>query len=210
MSTNASGTTEHYGLSQWAEDDLILRQDFNHDNAAIDAALHAQQTAATTAINALEESVPLVRLASQTLTAAAASISISLSGITLSNFQELQLIFSPLLCTSYTKVKVRFNGDGGNNYLNYSSSSTLDHIRLNGNAFDRLTGKLTLWNGGSYVMGDHDGATYSDSGKTLYGLTELTFLWKGGGLNTLTSIQLIPDAGSIGVGTRISLYGLKK
>lgn len=206
MSTNASGTTEHYGLSQWAEDDLILRQDFNHDNAAIDAALHAQQTAATAAINALEESVPLVRLASQTLTAAAASISISLSGITLSNFQELQLVFSPLLCPSYTKVKVRFNGDGGNNYLNYSDSNTFDHIKLDGNGYDRLTGKLTLWNGGSYVMGTYTGATYKET----LSWGSRSFLWKGGGLNTLTGIQLIPTAGSIGVGTRVSLYGLKK
>lgn len=206
MSTNASGTTEHYGLSQWAEDDLILRQDFNHDNAAIDAALHAQQTAATTAINALEESVPLVRLTSQTLTAAAASISISLSGITLSNFQELQLIFSPLLCTSYTKVKVRFNGDGGNNYLNYDDSNIFDHIKLDNNGYERLTGKLTLWNGGSYVMGKYTGATYKET----LSWGSRSFLWKGGGLNTLTGIQLIPTAGSIGVGTRVSLYGLKK
>lgn len=206
MSTNASGTTEHYGLSQWAADDLILRQDFNHDNAAIDAALHTQQTAATTAINALEESVSLVRLASRTLTADAASINISLSGITLSNFLELQMVFSPLLCTSYAKVKVRFNGDGGDNYLSSSTSSTYDGVYPSGNGITRLAGKLTFWDGGSSVRGERAAVPNEESLAWSAG----SFCWKGGGLNTLTSIQLIPAAGSLGAGTRVSLYGLKK
>jgi len=39
MATNASSATPNLGLSQWAADDYIRREDFNADNAAIDAAL---------------------------------------------------------------------------------------------------------------------------------------------------------------------------
>ena len=38
MSTN---TTEHLGLSQWLPTDPVLREDFNRDNAALDAACAA-------------------------------------------------------------------------------------------------------------------------------------------------------------------------
>ena len=42
MSTNY---TEHYNLCQWEPADKVLREDFNADNAKLDAALAAQQTA---------------------------------------------------------------------------------------------------------------------------------------------------------------------
>ena len=37
----ASGQTSNYGLNQWAAEDPVLREDFNQDNAKIDAALEA-------------------------------------------------------------------------------------------------------------------------------------------------------------------------
>ena len=36
----ANGYTEHYGLCQWAAEDSFLREEFNQDNAKIDAALN--------------------------------------------------------------------------------------------------------------------------------------------------------------------------
>ena len=35
----ASGQTKHYGLNQWQAGDHVLREEFNEDNAKIDAAL---------------------------------------------------------------------------------------------------------------------------------------------------------------------------
>ena len=35
----ASGQTEHYSLNQWQPEDQVLREEFNQDNAKIDAAL---------------------------------------------------------------------------------------------------------------------------------------------------------------------------
>ena len=37
--------TSKYGLSQWDAEDRILREDFNADNAKIEAALEAQAAA---------------------------------------------------------------------------------------------------------------------------------------------------------------------
>ena len=34
-----SGQTSNYGLNQWAEEDKVIRTEFNEDNAKIDAAL---------------------------------------------------------------------------------------------------------------------------------------------------------------------------
>lgn len=45
----ASNYTEHYGLCQWEATDQVLREEFNQDNAKIDAAL-AENTAAITAL----------------------------------------------------------------------------------------------------------------------------------------------------------------
>lgn len=42
----ASNHTEHYGLSQWEKTDKVLMEDFNADNAKIDAALGALAGAA--------------------------------------------------------------------------------------------------------------------------------------------------------------------
>lgn len=39
MSTLASNTTPNIGLSQWSANDAVRREDFNSDNALIDAAL---------------------------------------------------------------------------------------------------------------------------------------------------------------------------
>lgn len=46
--------TEHYNLSQWDASDPIRREDFNADNAAIDAAIKAVQTAAEDGQSTLE------------------------------------------------------------------------------------------------------------------------------------------------------------
>ena len=40
----ASNYTEHYGLCQWEETDQVMREEFNENNAKIDAALSAMRT----------------------------------------------------------------------------------------------------------------------------------------------------------------------
>ena len=40
----ASGQTTHYDLNQWAAEDQVVREEFNGDNARIDAALNQLQS----------------------------------------------------------------------------------------------------------------------------------------------------------------------
>ena len=58
----ASNQTERYGLSQWEKSDKVLMEDFNADNAKLDAALAAQAEAMedkadVTALEALARTV---------------------------------------------------------------------------------------------------------------------------------------------------------
>ncbi len=49
----ASNHTQHYALNQWARNDQILMDDFNADNAKLDAALQAEANARTALETAL-------------------------------------------------------------------------------------------------------------------------------------------------------------
>lgn len=58
----ASNHTEHYGLSQWERTDKVVMEDFNADNAKIDAAIKAVERRAdakadTSALEALSQTV---------------------------------------------------------------------------------------------------------------------------------------------------------
>ena len=48
--------TQNYQLSQWEKSDKVLMDDFNADNAAIDAALKAETDARTAAVSSLSSS----------------------------------------------------------------------------------------------------------------------------------------------------------
>ena len=72
--------TANYGLNQWDEQDRILREDFNADNAKIEAAL-----AALTKASAYE------KLLSVTTTENQNEIALDLSGIDLTQFRKLEL-----------------------------------------------------------------------------------------------------------------------
>ena len=67
----SSSHTPNYQLSQWVRSDKVLMEDFNTDNAKIDAALKAEADVRSAAVSALEQkvnAVPLQRFASGTYT----------------------------------------------------------------------------------------------------------------------------------------------
>ena len=51
----ASGYTENYGLCQWQGEDKFLREEFNQDNAKIDAALKAAEDKAAAAAQSAQQ-----------------------------------------------------------------------------------------------------------------------------------------------------------
>ena len=72
--------TTNYQLNQWAKSDRVMMDDFNADNAKIDAALKAAA-----------EASPYVKLLSVTLDTQCSHWSIDVSGIDLRNYRKLEI-----------------------------------------------------------------------------------------------------------------------
>ena len=72
--------TENYALNQWEAADVVRREDFNADNAAIDAALKANADAVAAAAS------PVVKLIDYTLPEASRWIDIDVSGINIYDY----------------------------------------------------------------------------------------------------------------------------
>lgn len=100
--------TPNYQLTQWEKDDRIMMEDFNGDNAKIDAVLKANADAVSAlqtgkanaaetaaAITAVEQSVKFVRLAApQVTTAVDESIVFDLSALNMADYQAMMVIAS--------------------------------------------------------------------------------------------------------------------
>lgn len=87
--------TQTYQLNQWDGDDRILREDFNADNAKIDAALNAEEQARKrdrTELNAaVAQAARFVKLKDITLSANTQYIEVDISDIAWGNWQNVHL-----------------------------------------------------------------------------------------------------------------------
>ena len=90
--------TEHYQLNQWDAADLIRREDFNADNAKLDAglaalreAVSAEAAARETAVTVLETKSRFAKLWEVTLTAESGNIELDLSGVEWSKWDKVHL-----------------------------------------------------------------------------------------------------------------------
>ena len=115
--------TEHYNLNQWELHDRVMMQDFNADNAKIDAALKAEADARAAAVAAeadirqaaLEAEAAarqggdlIVKLADITATKAQQQLSVSLSGIDFTAYRQIDVYFQAKM-SSYTTVNFYLN-----------------------------------------------------------------------------------------------------
>lgn len=103
--------TENYQLCQWAASDRVLMEDFNGDNAKLEAALTglaaadaaeqsaraAQDTALAQQISQLTASIPIVKLLDQSVTSEQTRLDVSLSQIDCTQYAEL-VILPMLVC----------------------------------------------------------------------------------------------------------------
>lgn len=123
--------TEHYGLNQWELADRIRMEDFNCDNAKIDAALAGLREE----IAAVRGSVLCEKLVDYTTTAAAQQVDIDVSGIDFTQYVRIDLSINDTgntgnlnlrvnHLTSYTDVNTVGSGSG----LNASTDTVL--VRL--------------------------------------------------------------------------------
>ena len=123
--------TEHYGLNQWELADRIRMEDFNCDNAKIDAALAGLREE----IAAVRGSVLCEKLVDYTTTAAAQQVDIDVSGIDFTQYVRIDLSINDTgntgnlnlrvnHLTSYTDINTVGSGSG----LNASTDTVL--VRL--------------------------------------------------------------------------------
>lgn len=106
---SSTNKTSALGLSQWVLSDPFRMEDFNADNAKIDAAVAA---------------VPYVKLLNVTTNAAATQVDLDLSGIDLSQFSKLEIVASlnsPAATSRTSSIYMLINGNGA--YLQGSGSA---------------------------------------------------------------------------------------
>lgn len=214
MATNASAATPNYGLSQWAEGDRIRREDFNHDNAAIDTALYAQAAQTEAAIHAVEEGVSLVRLFSQTLAADAAEVNIDLSVIDMSRFAALELKLCNLRgsASSSAALSMTINGNTASGDYFYGTSSGGANTKLAlGSLYDgSLAGVwVDMLDSANYVLCYSKGVSgYISSGSLSYWNSPQS--WAKGSIAGIQSMKVSVASGVIRAGACLVLYGWKK
>ena len=103
--------TTNYQLNQWAKPDRVMMDDFNADNATLDAALkaNADAIAAETAARVADDPYPTI---CEVVTAQAkAQVSMDLSAVDLTEYSHIDLTIDPPapVSSSYS-VLVRPNG----------------------------------------------------------------------------------------------------
>ena len=115
--------TPNYQLSQWAKSDRVLMDDFNADNAKIDAALKVQSDALSRESDARAAGDFFVRLGETAVTADTPQVRLDLP----SNLAQFQQLF---LCTTlkstegrtiymwYNNERGQVYGSSGSKYLN--------------------------------------------------------------------------------------------
>ena len=101
--------TVNYQLNQWVKSDRIQMEDFNSDNAKIDAALKGNADAVAAETAAREAASSLVKLMTATLGASTATWQIDVSGIDLTQYAKL-LIYPYLKTENNQPIRLRVNG----------------------------------------------------------------------------------------------------
>ena len=176
--------TQTYQLNQWEKSDRIMMEDFNRDNVKLE-----------TALNAIWETFPLVKLISKTLSEETTRTDLDLSGIDLADYRLLQLYVrfpSGTIPSYYLAMQVNglasgyYDSDGDND------KSVLSNVYIN-----RLMATAnTEIDVGLYLRCSNRAPITADQVKTL-NLTGMN------NLMDLTSPTAIP------AGTKITLYGLR-
>lgn len=201
--------TEHYQLNQWDAADPIRREDFNADNATIDAALAAvKREAANELAQAREEIAVLIRLGHYVSTNGSVNAVFDLSKVDLSQYAELKLWIGGITATE-GELLLRFNGDSGSKYISSGSvQSQYTLLTLSVNTYpasfavqivDEPRERVHFLSTVQNYQTINGGAGYSTS----YGM------YTGCGLNGIRSIQVYGSQ-SLNAGIELVLYGIKK
>lgn len=185
--------TANFQLTQWEKTDRIMMEDFNRDNAAIDAALKA-----------LEDAQTVVKLLDMTTTEVLSEVTLDLSGIDLTRYHKLDIWLMPNLSgTGGRTARLYANGTD----LLCSASAGYNAASLSGLCFHIYLGHSI---GGS--------STYCYIGSSeVSGAVEPTFRASQITPGQLTSFRLVIEQtgnsaapAQMEIGSTLQIYGLKK
>jgi hypothetical protein len=121
---SSSNKTSHLALNQWQRTDPVVMDDFNADNAKLDAAIGGMK-------------MPVVKLLEVVTSAAAAAVELDLSGIDLTQYRALEVCSQAVSnivkdnAYAFDYLYLRINNDSGSSaYYNNGSSSAISSIQL--------------------------------------------------------------------------------
>ena len=181
--------TANYELNQWDPGDRILREEFNGDNARIDAALAA---------------IPYVKIMEIDVTQAV---------------QQIDLEIGPLDLSEYAALKIYCRTVGGNYLVRVNRQTSYRHLQSYSGADDPSSRMLYAEGAEQYptaaeitLSGFPSGTllgicNYGCATNTVGGTMGSAFLLGGRPLET---ISLIMESGSFQIGSHISMYGVKQ
>ena len=206
--------TQNYQLSRWEKDDRIMMEDFNADNAKLDAALKAnadavsalevgkadaaalsKETSARTAadstltarVTALEQGVKLVRLGTYTTAAFNQEVTFDLQSTDMSEYAALLLFISaPKLNSTTGKLYLTVNGENLLLLKVYDTDAGSMLVWLQDAGGTTVGGALNASSGGSSID-SHGGS--------------MTAQW--------TEMQSVGVNGPSAAGMTCTLYGFK-
>ena len=186
--------TVNYQLNQWVKSDRIQMEDFNSDNAKIDAALKA-----------LEDAQTVVKLLDMTTTEVLSEVTLDLSGIDLTRYHKLDIWLMPNLSgTGGRTARLYANGDkylctASAGYDNTSVCVVCFHVYLGHSIGGSAT---TCYLGSSGDASGSDESTLRVSQITPDQLTSLRLTIEPTGNSTAPA--------QMEIGSTLQIYGLKK
>ena len=210
----STNKTANIHLNQWAASDPVLREDFNADNAAIDAAF---------------DNILVRKLAEYTTTQAAQVVEFDLSGIDPDDYSELRFCFS-------LKTDGQYNGSSGARiYFNSAADDGMTVLRYLDWGAESITVPDEAISGTTSGSGSYPPAVWqidlsigsADSGGRLYSGVSRCCSRQNGGVNFLTGkfglcadqlstlilTKLSPTSSAscpFGAGSKLTVYGVIK
>lgn len=191
----SSGKTANYELNQWVKSDQILMEDFNEDNAKIDAALKM-----------LEGRLTHVFLREITSSVDAMQVDIDVSDIDWSQYRTVEIVVEAVASSSnYGWARLNgLSGDGDYKYRSgttYYSGNTISAFSLSFGSTKRWS-KFIFHGGVAPISGTCQTAGDEERGSAFFVLNSgLTY-------DTLSTLNLFVSSGVIKAGAKIQIYGV--
>ena len=196
--------TQNYNLCQWEAADKVQRTDFNADNAKIDAALGG----IAARVAALEAKQP-VELRRIKLTGATKRITLSLSGIDVTQYDHLRLEFREMVISAGS-VGMLANGlTSAYQYKSAYSNTSKTENQVTLSSAGTSLGNVDIYPLSNWILFRVNSSSTPVSMEYLSGTWAWVIHW-GLAYRNLNKLELIPTnaEASFAAGGEVVLYGM--